>query len=136
MLIHADDTDNTDSENNGLIFEDLTYKIRGVLFSTHNELGCYAKEKQYSQVAARIFKERNIKFESEVRIGDLGNIADGIVEEKVLIELKAKRIVTKEDYYQTQRYLQETGLKLAILVNMRDKLIKPKRIIRIDNWKK
>jgi GxxExxY protein len=71
-----------------------------------------------------------------VVVGNSGNIVDGIVEEKVLLEFKAKRILTKEDYYQTQRYLQETRLKLAILVNFRDKYIKPKRIVRIEGWGK
>jgi GxxExxY protein len=87
-------------------------------------------------VAQRLFKEKGLGYEREVRIGDSNNITDGIVEKKVLMEYKAKRILTKEDYYQTQRYLQETGLKLAILVNFRDKYIKPRRIVRIDNWKK
>ncbi len=118
------------------IYKELSYDIVGVLLSTHNELGSYAKEKQYGDVASRIFKERRMGFDREVKIGDSGNIVDGIVEHKVLVEFKAKRILTREDYYQTQRYLQETGLKLAFLVNFRDKYIKPKRIVRIDNWKK
>jgi len=134
--MHTDDTDNTDNGREKLIYEDLTYAIRGVLFSTHNELGPYAKEKQYGDVAERIFKEKGIHFEREVKIGGLGNVVDGIVEHKVLLEFKAKRILTKEDYYQTQRYLQETGLRVGILVNFRDKYIIPKRIVKIDDWKK
>jgi len=138
MQINTNDTDNTNSKNkkDDLIYEELTYKINGVLFATHNELGCYAKEKQYAEVAARIFGERHLSLEREVIIGDSGNIVDGIVEKKVLVEYKAKRIVTKDDYFQTQRYLQETGLKICILVNFRDKYIKPKRIVRIDNWER
>ena len=128
-------TDNTDSKKQNLIYGDLTFKINGVLFSVHNELGQYAREKQYGDVAERIFKEKNISFQREVVIGDSGNILDFLIENKVLLEFKAKRILTKEDYYQTQRYLQETDLKLGILVNFRDKFIKPKRIVKIDNWK-
>ncbi len=133
--MNTDDTDNTDTKSQGLIYEDLTFVIRGVLYSTHNELGQYAREKQYADVAERIFKERGIKCNREVKIGNSGNILDLVVEDKVALEFKAKRLLTKEDYFQTQRYLQETGLKLAILVNFRDKYIKPKRIVRIDNWK-
>jgi GxxExxY protein len=134
--MHTDDTDNTDSKQQGLIYGDLTFVIRGVLYSTHNEIGPYAKEKQYGDVAERIFREKGIKTQRETMIGGSGNIIDLIVEDKVLLEFKAKRLITKEDYFQTQRYLQETGLKLAILVNFRDKYIKPKRIVRIENWKK
>lgn len=132
--MYTDDTDNTDKQRRILIHADLTFKINGVLFSAHNELGQYAKEKQYAQVIARLFADKGIDFQQEVRIGDSGNIVDGIVENKVLLELKAKRIITKDDYYQTQRYLQETGLELGILVNFRDKYIKPKRIVKIGNW--
>lgn len=115
-----------------LIYGDLTYDINKVIFSVHNELGPYAREKQYSDLAALKFQQLGIKFLREVSIGSSKNIVDGIVDDKVLLEFKAKRILTKEDYYQTQRYLQESKLRLAILVNFRDKYVKPKRIVRID----
>lgn len=133
--MYSDDTNNTDKGKVGLLFANLTFQINGVLFATHNELGPYAREKQYSDVATMIFAEKSIKFIKEIQVGDSGNRLDGIVDDKVLLEFKAKRIITKDDYYQTQRYLQETGLKPGILVNFRDKYIKPKRIVRIENWK-
>ena len=134
--MHANDTNNTNSKKQEPIYKDLSYLISGVLFSTHNELGPYARERQYSDVVARIFKEKGYKYIRELRIGDSGNVIDGVVDDKIALEFKAKRILTKEDYYQIQRYLQESSLKLGILVNFRDKLIKPKRIVRIENWKK
>ena len=45
-------------------------------------------------------------------------------------------MVTKEDYFQIQRYLQNLNIKLGLLVNFRDKFIKPIRIIRIDTISK
>ena len=128
-------TNDTNVQNSKIIYEDLSYKVTGVLMSAHNELGPYAREKQYADVAERIFKERGIKCIREVKIGQSGNILDMVVEDKIALEFKAKRVVTREDYYQIQRYLQETALKLGLLVNFRDRLIKPKRIIRIDNWR-
>lgn len=122
--MHTDDTDNTDTKAHELLYEDLTYVIRGVLYSTHTELGPYAREKQYGDVIQRLFTEKQIPYLREVRIGDSNNIMDGIVDDKVGLELKAKRLLTKEDYFQIQRYLQESGLRLAILVNFRDKYIK------------
>ena len=41
-------------------------------------------------------------------------------------------MITKEDYFQTQRYLQNLNIKLGLPVNFRDKYIKPIRIIKID----
>lgn len=115
-----------------LIYGGLTYEINKVIFSVHNEIGPYGREKQYSDLAVLKFKDLGIKFVREVRVGTSGNIVDGIVDDKVLLEFKAKRILTKEDYYQTQRYLQESKLRLAILVNFRDRYVKPRRIVRID----
>ncbi|MBI5530098.1 MAG: GxxExxY protein [Candidatus Doudnabacteria bacterium] len=133
--MNTDNTDNTDVGKHGLLYEDLTFAINGILFSVHNELGQYAREKQYGDVLERICKEKNIAYDREKVIGNSGNTLDFVIANKVILELKAKRIVTKEDYYQTQRYLQETGLRLAILVNFRDKVLRPKRIVKIDNWK-
>lgn len=135
--MNTDDTDDTDNKHGKreLIHGDLTYKINGILFSAHNEIGPYGREKQYAEAVKRLCKERGLLFEEEVRIGDSQNIVDGIVEKSVLLEFKAKRILTKDDYNQVQRYLQETGLRIGILINFRDKYIKPKRIVRIDNWK-
>lgn len=119
-----------------MIHGDLTYQINGILFAVHNELGCYAKEKQYCDILERLLKEKRINYTREKHIGDSGNILDFIIEGKLILELKAKRVITKDDYYQTQRYLQETGLDLALLVNFRDKYIKAKRIVRIEGWEK
>ena len=50
----------------------------------------------------------------------------------MVLEIKAKDRIVKDDYYQTQRYLQSTGIKLALLVNFRSRYLKPIRIVRID----
>lgn len=67
-------------------------QYNGVLFNVHTEVGQYGREKQYGDVLERILKEKNIRFEREVRIGDSGNILDFIIEEKILLELKIGKI--------------------------------------------
>ncbi len=124
------------TERGNLIYPQLSYKISGVLFSVHNELGCYAKEKQYGNVLEKKLNEQNIKYQREVAIGNSGNIVDFIIDSKILLELKAKRALIREDFEQTQRYLQETQLKLGILVNFRNQYLKPVRIVKIDTQNK
>ena len=45
-------------------------------------------------------------------------------------------MLTSEDYRQIQHYLQETQMRLGLLVNFRETCIKPVRIVRIDDAKK
>jgi GxxExxY protein len=95
-------------------------------------VGPYAREKQYADVLEEKLRERRLPYEREVRIGTSGNIIDFVVNREVAVELKAKRMLLKDDYYQSQRYLQESGLRLCLLVNFRNKNIRPVRIVRID----
>lgn len=119
-----------------LIYPKLSYILVGVCFATHNELGPYAREKQYAYLIEKKLKETNIPFKRELKISDSGNIVDFLVDNKIILEIKVKRILTKDDYFQLQRYLQESRVKLGLLVNFRNKYIKPVRVIRIDTTSK
>jgi GxxExxY protein len=122
-------------DTNKLIYPELSYTLVGICFSAHNELGSYAREKQYGDLIEKKLKEANISCKRELAIGDSGNKIDFLVDNKIILELKAERIITKEDYYQTQRYLQETHIRLGLLVNFRNRYLKPVRIVRIDGKK-
>ena len=119
-----------------LIYPELSYIITGILFSVHNQLGQYEREKRYCNLIEEKLKEINMLYRREIHIGDSGNILDFLIDNKIIIEVKAKRIINKEDYYQTQRYLQETNIRLALLINFRNKYLKPTRVIRIEKYKK
>ncbi|TAL48760.1 GxxExxY protein [Patescibacteria group bacterium] len=116
-----------------VLFPELSYVLTGILFSAHNELGPYAREKQYGDMAAKKLKEIGIPFQREVRISDSGNIIDFIIDSKIALELKSVRQLSSDSYRQIQNYLQHSRLKLGILVNFRSRYIKPTRIIRIDS---
>jgi len=116
-----------------VIYPELSYIITGILFAVHNELGQYAREKQYGDLIEKKFKEIRMPYKREVSISNSGNILDFIVENKIVLELKNTRTFTKENYRQIQNYLQQTNIKLGLLVNFRPKYLKPMRIIRIDS---
>ena len=115
------------------LFGDLTFKIRKILFEVHNELSMYAREKQYADLAERKFIESKIAYKREVRIGDSGNILDFIMDNKLVLEFKAKPFLTREDYAQTQRYLHILNFRLGILVNFRAKYLSPRRVLNSSN---
>ena len=134
--MYTNKTNNTNSASDSkLIYPELSYTITGLLFSVHNDLGPYGREKQYGDKVEEKLKEANIPYKREFLIPGTGNILDFVIADKIALEFKVKRMLAPEDYYQMQRYLQESNLRLGLLVNFRNKYIKPVRIIRIDNFK-
>ncbi len=115
-----------------LIYPELSFRIVGILYSVHNELGRFAKEKQYGDCLERLLELEKIMYQRELSIGDQGNRLDFFIEDKIILELKAKRFLVRQDFVQTQRYLQETQSDLALLVNFREESLKPRRIVRIE----
>ena len=122
----------TNYTNKKLIYPQLSYLITGICFSVHNALGRFAREKQYCDLIEKELKNLNLPHEREYVFKDSGNRIDFIIDDKIILEVKAKSALLKEDYYQTQRYLQALDKKLGMLINFRNRYIKPKRIVRID----
>ena len=115
-----------------VIFKNLSYSVVGLCFEAHNELGKYCKEKQYGDALEKKLKEAHIKYKRELIFPGTRNIIDFLIEDKIILELKAKETINKDDYYQVQRYLQMLKIKLGILINFRSQYLRPKRIVRID----
>ncbi len=124
------------NSTNKIIYPELSYLLVGVLYGVHNDLGRYCREKQYSDELEKKLKELNIPYKRELAIGGTGNILDFVVDDKIVLEVKAKRILTKADYFQTQRYLQCLDARLGLLVNFRSINLKPVRVIKIDTQNK
>jgi len=118
--------------NDKLIYPDLSYDITGICFKVHNELGRFAREKQYCDAIERYLQASNIVYQREYIFETTGNRLDFIVEDKIILEIKAKRMLLRDDYYQLQRYLQSLDKKLGLLLNFRSRFLKPARVIRID----
>lgn len=127
--MHSNDT----NIKNKVVYPKLSYKLTGILFSIHNELGRYSKERQYQDILEEKLKESGIEYEREKKLPistiTTGNRVDFCIEDKILIEVKAKRFLLKEDYYQMKRYLKAARMKLGLIVNFRDRFLKPKRIL-------
>jgi len=119
-----------------IVYPDLSYRICGFCFYVHNKLGRYQNEKQYADAFEQLLKENKIKYVREKPLPhffkgekERRNIPDFIIEDKVVIDLKSKDFITKEDYFQMQRYLKSYNKKLGLIVNFRQKYLYPKRIL-------
>ncbi len=121
-------------KNDKLFYPKLSYLITGICFDVHNKLGRYAKEKQYGNLLENEFKKNNLTYKREYKteITNNINIIDFLINNKIIIEIKAKKVIVRDDYYQLQRYLQASKIKLGLLINFRDRYLKPIRVIRID----
>lgn len=115
-----------------LIYPELSYKITGLLFEIHNEIGRYGREVQYCNLLADKFDREKIIYKREFVVGDTGNRIDFFIADCIVLEAKAKDILTRDDYYQLQRYLQILNVRLGLLVNFRQLYLRPKRIIQIE----
>jgi len=117
-----------DQNTKHIIQKELSYNIAGILFKVHNNIGRFCREKQYCDEIEMLLKERDIKYKRELEDG-LGNRFDFIIEDKIVLEVKAKNSINKEDYFQVKRYLELNNIELGLLVNFRYTFLKPKRII-------
>jgi len=119
-----------------LVAADLTYRIRAGIFAVANTLGPGFLEKVYenalaielrgvglsvrTQVPIRVFYKRQV-------VGDY--LADMLVENHVLLELKAVRDLRPEHEAQLLNYLRATRKPVGLLVNFGQPRVQIKRMI-------
>ena len=115
-----------------LLYPDLSFAVVGLCYGVHNEIGKFGREKQYADLLEQKLKESGMRYKREYRIGDTNNVVDFLIEDKIILELKAKRFVPTGDYDQVQRYLQATGVKLGILVNFGGMYVRSHRVLKVD----
>ena len=122
-----------------IIEKELSYKLVGILFDVQNEIGRFARERQYGDALERKLKEEKIFYEREHYVevgGRKSNAFDFLVEKRIIVEIKAKPMLERQDFHQSQRYLESSGKELVLLVNFRDKFLKPRRILNARIFRK
>lgn len=123
---------NAPNRRNKLVEPELSFKVVGLLYQAHNKLGHYSRERQYGDLLEILFRENGLTYEREKPIpvaGRKSNFVDFCIENRIFVDLKAKPFITKEDYQQMQRYLTAEEKELGLIVNFRQKTLRPKRIL-------
>ena len=108
--------------NSKLLYGNLTYRLNGIAIDVRKEIGRFAREKQYCDLFEQKLKQNGIVYKREQAVGDTGNRLDFIIADKIVVEMKTKTFVIKEDYLQVQRYLHILNLELGIIYNFRKNL--------------
>lgn len=107
-----------------LLYGDLVGQIVGAPFEVHNVLGYGFLEKVYENALVVELAKRGVKVDAQKAlqvkykdaiVGDY--VADLIVEDKVIVELKAEDTYNKQHEAQLLNYLKATGLKVGVLIN-------------------
>jgi len=104
--------------------QDLTKKIIGVFYDVYNELGHGFLESVYQAAMLIALREAGLKAERQVPIsvhfrgrciGDFGG--DLVVENAILLELKAAKGLDSSHEAQLLNYLRATEIEVGLLLN-------------------
>ena len=114
---------------------ELTEKIIGCAFKVSNVLGCGYLEKVYENALAHELRKAGLRVEQQKRIdvfydGILVGYfdADIVVEDNVILEIKAVRVLDEAHKAQTLNYLKSTGQRLGLLINFGTPRVEIKRV--------
>lgn len=107
-----------------LLHEELTNAIIKTFYEVYNELGYGFLEKVYQNSLYLELKNKGYKVEAQKRILvyykgiEVGEYyADLIVEDKIILELKAADCIAKEFENQILNYLRGTDCEVGLLLN-------------------
>ncbi len=104
-------------------FDKLNYDIMKYSFELHNQLGCFGKEIVYKKELANICNSNGLKVKTEVPITvALKNFSktyyiDALINDSVILELKATDGIAKQDRVQAINYLLLANLKHGKIIN-------------------
>src|SRR5688500_10185151 len=118
-----------------LKFKQLTREVIGAAMAVHNELGNGFPEVFYHRALAIALKEGGIRFSRE----QLMNVffrneligrrkADFLIEEKIMVEIKAFNKLELSHIVQAKNYLEAYNLEIGLLINFGAMSLEFKRI--------
>lgn len=130
------DTDFKDSK-----YQELTEKIIGIFYKVYNNLGYGFLEKVYENAMMLDFKKENIPAVSQYAIKVLYEdeivgeyFSDILVDDKVIVEIKAARNLALENEAQLLNYLKATDKEVGLLLNFGPKPEIKRKVF--DNFRK
>jgi len=134
---------NTDNVNNreayqreGYLHEELTKDILASAFRVHNSIGCGLLEKVYGKATSWDLKlnNRTVVEEQEFKVVYREKVVgayygDLIVDEKVIVEVKAVERLDNMHRAQLLNYLRISGLRVGLLLNFANPKLEYERIV-------
>ena len=107
-----------------LLYEDLTYKLQGCFYEVYNTLGYGHKEDVYQNALEKELKDCGIEYKREksIKVVYKGESTgfyrpDFLIENKVIVEIKALHYLPSKLVKQLINYLKTTEYQLGFMVN-------------------
>ena len=126
-------------ENNTMpkiVQKELSYKIVGILFSVHNQLGNRYQEKYYQRAVEQALIENHIVYQKELAVDLTYNgkkigkyFLDFLIERAIILEIKVVPNLRPKDFKQLLAYLVSNNIELGILANFRSEKLMYKRVL-------
>jgi GxxExxY protein len=120
-----------------LLYKELSYEIVNAAICVWKVLGYGFLEKVYENALMIELQKRHIPcaqqkpikvhYDNQI-VGDY--IADILIEEKILLELKSAKGIDDSPIAQVINYLKATGISLGIILNFGPEKMEFKRIVR------
>ena len=117
--------------------KEITEKIIGCAYAVYNKMGFGFLESVYekclmielNKIGLKTHSQKSIKVRYEgIDVGDF--IADIIIEDRVLVELKSVSRLAKSHEIQLVNYLVATGISVGLLINFGDGKVEIKRKVK------
>ena len=119
-----------------LDINELTFLINGAIFEVNRALGAGFLEKVYENALLIELKERGLRAENQIPIKvkykgkEVGEyFADIVVEDRIILEIKAVESLQKVHEAQLLNYLKATEYKMGLLVNFAHPKAEIKRFV-------
>lgn len=111
---------------------EISYHIIGIALALHKNVGPGLLESAYENALAYDLRQQDFEVKQQVPMPfvykdvhlEVGYRIDLIIDQKVLVEVKSVENLAPVHFAQTLTYLKLSGLKLGLLINFNNKLLK------------
>ncbi|MGN7515009.1 MAG: GxxExxY protein [Allomuricauda sp.] len=120
-----------------IIYKNESYFVIGLCMDIHNELGKGFSEVVYSDALEIELKSNGVPFKKEVKFDIIYKgkklkhhyYADYLVDDKIILELKAVEKISSSHVKQTLNHLAASKMKLGLIINFGEDSLSYKRVI-------
>jgi GxxExxY protein len=116
--------------------DEITEAVLSCAFEVANTLGCGFAEKVYERALTHELRDRGLKVKAQalLRVPYKGHVvgeylADLLVEDQIVVELKCAEHLAPEHLAQCINYLKAAKLEIALLINFQRTKLEWKRVV-------